>query len=78
MTSQVTRDEVLSMRRELFTEIPTKIRTRLADMDRLLGWPDEVDRLRERITTYVEYLESVGGVTSQVGANFRYLVKGEK
>lgn len=62
------------MRRELFAQIPDKIRIRLADMDHLLGWPDETDRLRERITTYVEHLEANGAVTSKVSANLRYLL----
>jgi hypothetical protein len=71
------------MRRELFAEIPDKIRIRLADMDHLLGWPPveenvEADRLRAAIATYVEHLEVNGAVTSKVSANFRYLLGGAK
>jgi hypothetical protein len=37
--TRVSQSEVLSMRRELLEEIPVKFRTRLVDMDHLLGWP---------------------------------------
>ena len=80
MAERVSRGEVLLMRRELFAEIPDKIRIRLADMDHLLGWPPveenaEADRLRAAIGTYVEHLEESGGLTSGVSANFKYLLK---
>jgi hypothetical protein len=79
---RVSRGEVLLMRRELFAEIPDKIRIRLADMDHLLGWPPvegnvEADRLRAAIGTYVEHLEINGGLTSAVSANFHYLLRGD-
>lgn len=81
--TRVSQSEVLSMRRELLEEIPDKIRIRLADMDHLLGWPPveenaEADRLRAAIGTYVELLESSGGLTSGVSANFHYLLRSEK
>jgi hypothetical protein len=83
MAERVSQSEVLSMRRELFAEIPDKIRIRLADMDHLLGWPPaesnvEADRLRAAISGYVSFLEESGGLTSGVSANFHYLLRGEK
>jgi hypothetical protein len=83
VVERVSQSEVLSMRRELLEEIPVKFRTRLVDMDHLLGWPPaesnvEADRLRAAIGTYVEHLEVNGGLTSKVSANFKYLLGGAK
>lgn len=81
--TRVSQSEVLSMRRELLAEIPVKFRTRLVDMDHLLGWPPveenvEANRMRAAIGAYVEMLESSGGLTSGVSANFHYLLRSEK